>query len=106
MPLLAYGTVGQIDPDDYDSRGQSFAESLPSGDTLTSCEVSIVSGSAQLAPTRYGTYGTTAAASIVNNEAIVWIKEATEGTLVLLFRGLSSQGRRIDMTETLKVTTR
>lgn len=107
MPLLPYGTVGQIDPEDYDSRGQSFAESLPSGDTLASCEVTVVTGTCQIAPTRYGTYSSTAtAASIVNNEAIVWIKEAVEGNLVLRFRGLSAQGRQIDISETLMVTTR
>lgn len=104
--IVPYGTVLTIDPHDTDTRGQSFVESLPNGDPLVSCEVSIVTGSCLLSASSAGTWASTAAATIANGQAIIWIKDAAEGQLSLMFRGTSAAGRRLDITETHSVQAR
>jgi len=70
------------------------------GDTPASCQVSILTGSCELADALAGTYGSESSATIAGNITGVAVKNATLGTLRLLWRMTSSQGR-IEDKETL-----
>ena len=96
-----YGTVKRVDPNETDTLAQSFAECLPATDSLQSCAVSVVSGTIELAPTAWGPWSTTATATLLGNVAVVWYRSATAGTIELLFRGATTLGRSIDLTETV-----
>lgn len=104
--MMPYGQLSVFDPDDIDTRGQDFTAALPPSDTLQSCTVTVVSGSVTVAPALGGTYASTATATIIGNEAQVAIQSTGTGAAVLRFRGTSTAGRRIDLSETLSVQSR
>lgn len=106
MSTLKYGQIGTIDPHDVDTRGVDFTDALATGDSVSSCAVSIVSGTCQLASSQAGSYSTTATASVASNIATVWIKSCTAPEVVLLFRATTAAGRTLDATATLRVVSR
>ena len=104
---LPYGTILRIDGNNTDSVAQSFIECLPATDSLVSCTVSVVSGNLELGSTAVGPWSSVSAtASIDANRAIVWYRNAQMGSIQILFRGVSSAGRQIDLTESLLCETR
>ena len=106
MSTVRYGTLIPIDGDDIDTRGMDFSRALPTGDSLASCTVTVASGTGTVSATQGGTYGTSASASVSDNVATVWIKGCVAPEVTLRFRGVTTQGRQLDLTGALRVGAR
>lgn len=77
---------------------------LRDGDTLSSCAVSVVSGTATIAATATGgSPSTTASASISGAVATVAVRSASAGRVELRWRAVSAAGEQDDRTTVLAV---